>query len=117
EQLEYCKIHRAHSNNPISLPTETEDGFEGMMDARRMKTLLYCSVTPLFSQLHKRIGQSATHARKLRKYLAQDKSGGLSFFLKNTHDRSDFHYHVPTNRVDRALELLNISPALRYLCK
>lgn len=39
----------------------------------------------------------------------------IEILLRNMHPQSDYQYHVPSNRVGRAIELLNISPTIRYI--
>jgi hypothetical protein len=115
EQLQYCEVHRKCTKDQIHNVAQTGDSIEGVMDSRRVKNLMCASVCPRFDLLHRRAGQSRTKAGKLRG-LATSEGAGLPFFLKHTHEASDYQYKVPSSRLDRAIELLNISPTLRYLC-
>lgn len=79
-----------------------------------MKNLLCASFSPRFHTLHRHVGQDKTKAGKLKTLTSGD-GAGLLFFLKNTHDSRDYQYAIPSTRIDRARELLNISPSLRYI--
>ncbi len=115
EQLEYCEIHSKNTKAPLESTGLSENGeLEGKMDARRVKNLLCASFSPRFHTLHRRVGQDKTKAGKLKTLTSGD-GAGLLFFLKNTHDSRDYQYAIPSTRIDRARELLNISPSLRYI--
>ena len=117
EQMEYCHLHQKYTAQPLGQTVGTKEGnLDGAMDARRVKALLCASVSPRFAVLHRRIGYAQTKAAKLKNITGKP-FGGLSYFLKNTHEASDYQYHVPSTRLDRAIELLNMSPTIRYICR
>ncbi len=115
EQIEYCEMHQKNTREPLETFSMKEGRLERNMDARRVKNLLCASFCPRFATFHRRVGQAKTKAGKLKSLMATGCSG-LPFFLKNTHDEKDYQYVVPNTRIGRALELLNISPSLRYVC-
>ena len=110
EQNHYCELHSRLVKTSLDDPVPDSD--EGGMDARRVKSLLCASFAPPFVQVHRRLAK----AKKKPAVILTTPFCGIEWFLRYSHPVSNYQYQVPTNRVSRALEMLNISATLRYLC-
>lgn len=117
EQYDYCRQHDQLTVGGLGTGGNDDNGTgEGRIDAMRVKRLLCASITPRFHCFYQRISYSNTRLNALYNMVSKP-FAGLHTWLKYTHNAADYQYAVPTTRVDRARELLNMSPVFRYLCK